>query len=769
MAFTLPSLPYSLDALAPHLSRETLELHHGKHHQTYVDKLNELVDGKSNADLEDVILGADDEAVFNNAAQHWNHSFYWEGMSPDGGGQPSGELAEAIDRDFGSYDAFRKELASEAETHFASGWAWLVHDGSKLLVASTHDADLPLKHGQRGAAHHRRVGARVLRRLPQQAARLHRGVPRRARELGLRRQQLRADLGHRQVRSPPARRATTRGRRGAASRGGEGPTRARRPRAGARWRRAGRAGRGSRRATPNSHAWPTSNAEMLSVDTMNVTTVMAAMPAKRSLVGVPGAGTDEVVAGLVGRHEQQQRDGGALVEAREQHHRHGRQPDRQRALDGPPGVGDHGVAGLGVGRGSTPPRTPSRRGRRARRRPRRRWRPGPSHRPWRPRRPDWGASGAGATRARSGRRRPRLPRRRRRPPGGFRARGRPGRRGTRPSRGEPGARRCRTRRRSDAGAAARAWRGSRAPGCCTRLGSRSSTSLSTGLRRAGGLASGGLAIRARPRTPVGAPPPRRRRSPGGPGRTVRRCTRRRSARGGHRTRRRSERGPRRARPPTVAPGTSSRPVPAASRAPANSRSTANGHLLGVRRCACERSDGSFEPTQPPWVNAGGPGRFARHDPRAADPPRAVRVERRRALAGPSGPAPHRSRPAPGDARRPQPGRRRRHRGVGPAASQRDGVDHRGGARRGTGGARARAAGARRRRVVGAHARRDRARLAGLPRLAVGRPARRLRGRSRPSSRRRSGDGHRAGSQTRRCSNGWSSPSAGSTTSPPRAR
>jgi Fe-Mn family superoxide dismutase len=149
MAFALPPLPYDLDALAPHLSRETLELHHGKHHQTYVDKLNGLVDGKSNDDLEEVILGADDQKVFNNAAQHWNHSFYWQCMSPSGGGTPSGELAEAIDRDFGSYDAFRKELATEAETHFASGWAWLVHDGSKLLVTSTHDADNPLKHSQK--------------------------------------------------------------------------------------------------------------------------------------------------------------------------------------------------------------------------------------------------------------------------------------------------------------------------------------------------------------------------------------------------------------------------------------------------------------------------------------------------------------------------------------------------------------------------------------------------------------------------------------------
>jgi Fe-Mn family superoxide dismutase len=149
MAFTLPPLPYSLDALAPHLSRETLEYHYGKHHQKYVDTLNELVDDRTDGDLEAVILGTDDQKVFNNAAQHWNHSFYWQGMAPDGGGQPDGELAEAIERDFGSFEDFKEQLTQEAATHFASGWAWLVHDGSKLLVTSTHDADLPLKHGQK--------------------------------------------------------------------------------------------------------------------------------------------------------------------------------------------------------------------------------------------------------------------------------------------------------------------------------------------------------------------------------------------------------------------------------------------------------------------------------------------------------------------------------------------------------------------------------------------------------------------------------------------
>ena len=148
MAFTLPSLPYSSDALSPHLSSETLGLHHGKHHQAYVDKLNDLVDGKSNEDLEAVIREADAGPVFNNAAQHWNHSFYWQCMAPGGGGKPEGELAEAIARDFGSFEDFTKKLHEAGATHFGSGWAWLVHDGSKLLVTSTHDADLPLAHSQ---------------------------------------------------------------------------------------------------------------------------------------------------------------------------------------------------------------------------------------------------------------------------------------------------------------------------------------------------------------------------------------------------------------------------------------------------------------------------------------------------------------------------------------------------------------------------------------------------------------------------------------------
>jgi Fe-Mn family superoxide dismutase len=150
MAFTLPPLPYAYDALAPHLSKETLELHHDKHHDSYVTKLNEATGGERGDDeLEAVILEAEPGGLFNNAAQHWNHSFYWKCMSPDGGGAPEGELADALSSAFGSFDAFIKELDDAASTHFGSGWAWLVHDGSRLAVTHTSDADLPLKHGQK--------------------------------------------------------------------------------------------------------------------------------------------------------------------------------------------------------------------------------------------------------------------------------------------------------------------------------------------------------------------------------------------------------------------------------------------------------------------------------------------------------------------------------------------------------------------------------------------------------------------------------------------
>ncbi len=150
MAITLPPLPYATDALAPHISQETLELHHGKHHKAYVDKLNKLTNNEhSDDELESVIMQAEPGPVFNNAAQVWNHTFYWQCMTPNGGGPPQGELADALSSAFGSVETFAKEFNEAAATHFGSGYAWLVHDGSSLQVIDTPDADNPLKHGQK--------------------------------------------------------------------------------------------------------------------------------------------------------------------------------------------------------------------------------------------------------------------------------------------------------------------------------------------------------------------------------------------------------------------------------------------------------------------------------------------------------------------------------------------------------------------------------------------------------------------------------------------
>jgi Fe-Mn family superoxide dismutase len=147
MPFELPPLPYAQDALAPHISAETLEYHYGKHHQTYVTNLNKLVEGTDfeNASLEDVILKSDG-GLFNNSAQVWNHTFYWNSMTPDGGGAPDGAVADAINSAFGSYDDFRAKFAEAATTQFGSGWAWLVDNGSGLEIMKTANADLPMKH-----------------------------------------------------------------------------------------------------------------------------------------------------------------------------------------------------------------------------------------------------------------------------------------------------------------------------------------------------------------------------------------------------------------------------------------------------------------------------------------------------------------------------------------------------------------------------------------------------------------------------------------------
>lgn len=150
MAFTLPELPYALDALAPFLSKDQLEVHYTKHHQGYVTKLNGMVDGKPEADksLEELITSAEG-GLFNNAAQIWNHTFFWRSMTPNGGGKPEGELLSAIDRDFGSFDAFKEQFSNAAATLFGSGWAWLAKDGAgKLEIMSLSNADTPLKHGK---------------------------------------------------------------------------------------------------------------------------------------------------------------------------------------------------------------------------------------------------------------------------------------------------------------------------------------------------------------------------------------------------------------------------------------------------------------------------------------------------------------------------------------------------------------------------------------------------------------------------------------------
>ncbi len=147
MPFTLPPLPYDVSALEPHLSKENLELHHGKHHNAYVVNLNKFVDDKK-ADgtktLEELILSAGPGPVFNNAAQIWNHTFYWNSLKPNGGGEPTGELAERIKRDFGSFADFKKQFQDAAVGQFGSGWAWLVVDAGKLKVVKTGNAELPL-------------------------------------------------------------------------------------------------------------------------------------------------------------------------------------------------------------------------------------------------------------------------------------------------------------------------------------------------------------------------------------------------------------------------------------------------------------------------------------------------------------------------------------------------------------------------------------------------------------------------------------------------
>lgn len=148
MAFTLPALPYAPAALEPHIDALTMQIHHDKHHQAYVDNLNKAVAGTPNEQktLEDLvkIAGTLSPAIRNNGGGHWNHSFFWEILAPQAGGKPGGKLAESIDADFGSFDAFKEKFAQAGTTRFGSGWAWLVEQDGKLVVSSTPNQDNPL-------------------------------------------------------------------------------------------------------------------------------------------------------------------------------------------------------------------------------------------------------------------------------------------------------------------------------------------------------------------------------------------------------------------------------------------------------------------------------------------------------------------------------------------------------------------------------------------------------------------------------------------------
>lgn len=155
MAFTLSPLPYAKNALVPYISEQTLEFHYGKHHQTYVTNLNNLIQGtenepKSLEELINISAGkADMVGIFNNAAQVWNHTFFWNCMKPNGGGAPTGQLLEKIETSFGNYEKFAADFKQAALAQFGSGWAWLIQEGDKLKITKTSNADLPMVNAQR--------------------------------------------------------------------------------------------------------------------------------------------------------------------------------------------------------------------------------------------------------------------------------------------------------------------------------------------------------------------------------------------------------------------------------------------------------------------------------------------------------------------------------------------------------------------------------------------------------------------------------------------
>ena len=172
MAFSLPELPYATTALEPYLSAETFEYHYGKHHKAYVDTLNGMVEGtdEDDASLEDIILKAEGKQ-FNQAAQVWNHKLYWSSMAPGGGGAPTGAAGDAVNEAFGSFDTFKEEFKTAATGQFGSGWTWLTLDGGKLAISATEQRRPADEARPDRGAHVRRLGTRLLHRLPQRPAR----------------------------------------------------------------------------------------------------------------------------------------------------------------------------------------------------------------------------------------------------------------------------------------------------------------------------------------------------------------------------------------------------------------------------------------------------------------------------------------------------------------------------------------------------------------------------------------------------------------------
>ena len=188
MTFTLPPLPYAENALEPHISARTFSFHYGKHHQAYITNLNNLIKDTPFAtqSLEQIILATvhspDHVGIFNNAAQHWNHSFYWESLSPRGGGEPTGHLGVQIAKDFGSFEAFAQIFKQAATGQFGSGWAWLIVDtDGSLKVTKTPNADLPLAHGQKAL-----LTCDLLLGLSKSPPRLRGYFPQKPSQLGLR-------------------------------------------------------------------------------------------------------------------------------------------------------------------------------------------------------------------------------------------------------------------------------------------------------------------------------------------------------------------------------------------------------------------------------------------------------------------------------------------------------------------------------------------------------------------------------------------------------